>query len=90
MDHSNYIKVNGLAGKLTLKEVIYCKLKIGELTINYFPWKSGDISDLVSDIKTHENIYIAGIIGSDLLIKFGINVNFESHILTYRIKDNIN
>ena len=76
--------VKGLGGKLALYDTFRCEVELGNLAIKYIQWKSGDISELCSTIRQNENIRIAGIIGSDLLLKYGININFEERTLSWK------
>lgn len=78
-------EVNGLGGKLTLHETFSCRIDLGPLEIRHFPWKSGNINLISMKILTNEKIRIAGILGSDLLSKYGINVNYDTQTISYRM-----
>lgn len=86
-EHPSHQKteVSGLGGKLTLHETFACRIELGPLEIRHFPWKSGNINLLSAKILIHEKVRIAGILGSDLLSKYGINVNYDTQTISYRM-----
>jgi predicted aspartyl protease len=78
-------EVNGLGGKLILHETFSCRIDLGPLEIKHFPWKSGNINRLSAKILKNEKIRLAGILGSDLLSRYGINVNYDNQTISYRM-----
>jgi len=83
--HHHKTEVNGLGGNLILHETFSCRLDLGPLEIKHFPWKSGNIDLLSTRIMKNEKIRIAGILGSDLLSRYGINVNYDTQTISYRM-----
>lgn len=78
-------EVSGLGGKLILHETFSCMIDLGQLEIKHFSWKSGNINQISSRILKNEKIRLAGILGSDLLSRYGINVNYDTQTISYRM-----
>jgi hypothetical protein len=83
--HRGDIEINGLGGSMSFESAI-CKIKIGQLTINHAALKSKDLNGLFAAINKKENMEIAGILGSDILLRCHINVNYDSQTLSFKVK----
>lgn len=71
-----------LAGSTDLYATYSCTISIGDLTIKYAP-KAQNMISLTSRIKEHEKITIVGILGSDVLSKYKMNINYAAQTITY-------
>jgi hypothetical protein len=76
-------EINGLGGAVTFESAI-CKIGFGQLIINHKVLKSKDLNGLFSHIKRKENIQLAGIIGSDILLRYRMTINYENKTLSYK------
>ncbi|MBX2969811.1 MAG: clan AA aspartic protease [Cyclobacteriaceae bacterium] len=71
-----------LAGTTDLYATYSCNINIGELAIKYAP-KAQNMISLMSRIKEHDKITIVGILGSDVLSKYKMNINYAAQTITY-------
>jgi hypothetical protein len=78
------IEINGLGGSMSFESAI-CKIKIGQLTIHHAALKSKSLNGLFAAINKKENMEIAGILGSDILLRCHINVNYDSQTLSFKL-----
>lgn len=78
------IEINGLGGSMSFESAI-CKIKIGQITIHHAALKSKDLNGLFAAINKRENMEIAGILGSDILLRCRINVNYDSQTLSFKL-----
>jgi hypothetical protein len=76
--------INGIGGRSNVYEVSACNLAIGQLPLKYIAWHSQDLHALFQAIHENEEIRIAGIIGSDVLSKYRINIHYNKLALSYR------
>jgi hypothetical protein len=83
--YSNETEINGLGGA-SLFQTSLCKIELGPLIINHSALKSKGLNQLFSVIGKNENISVAGILGSDILSKYRINVNYETNTVSFKIK----
>jgi hypothetical protein len=75
-------EMTSLAGSADLYATYSCNIRIGELDIRYAP-KAQNMISLTSRIKEHEKITIVGILGSDVLSKYKMNINYAAQTITY-------
>lgn len=80
------LELTGFTDKLTLSATSFCRLTIGNLKIGPTKYRSHEMSALFTTIESREKMRIAGILGSDILAKYGMNINYESKTLSYRVK----
>jgi predicted aspartyl protease len=76
-------QLSGIGGNV-LFETSVCKIQICHLTIRHPVLHSSQMNKLFDHILENEKIPIAGIIGSDILQQYGMNVNFDNNTLTYK------
>ncbi|MBT1687805.1 retropepsin-like aspartic protease [Dawidia soli] len=79
------LSINGLGGRTNVYQVSGCDLAIGRLPLKYVAWHSQDMHMLFRTIHDHEEIRIAGIIGSDVLSKYHIGIHYNKLALSYRL-----
>lgn len=79
-------ELTGFADRLTLSATSFCRLTIGNLKIGQRAYRSHEMSALFAMIESTEKMKIAGILGSDILARYGMSVNYELKTLSYKIK----
>ena len=87
--HTSQCKVTelkGLNAKVALFNACKCIINFGTLTIKDHGWKSSDRNDLFLAIRESERIKIAGILGSDILAKYDMEINYADQTISYPIK----
>jgi hypothetical protein len=75
----------GFGGKVKFYQTRSCAIQLGQLHIRLSP-RAQDMSELSSVIVEHERIRIIGILGSDILYKYKININYHSRTLSFPIR----
>jgi hypothetical protein len=75
--------VMGLGGEAKMNHAFNCHVEVGPLKLNNIVFRTKHMDSFVSVIQTHENIEIAGIIGSDIFNRYGIAINFKSNTITF-------
>lgn len=75
--------VMGLHGEAKINQAFNCTVEMGPLKLNNVIFRTKHMDSFVSVIQTHENIEIAGIIGSDIFNRYGIAINFKSNTLSF-------
>lgn len=79
-------EVSGFSDKLSLSGASSCSIAIGPLVIKHHAWRSQEMNALFVTIGKNEKLRIAGILGSDILAKYKMRVNYDNNTLSYRIK----
>jgi hypothetical protein len=75
--------VVGLGGEAKMNHAFNCVVEFGPLNLKNVIFRAKQMDSFVSVIQTHENIEIAGIIGSDIFNRYGIAINFKSNTITF-------
>ncbi len=83
--HSKITELKGLNAKVALFNACKCLIHFGNLIIKDHAWKSSDLNDLFLAIKEGEGIKIAGILGSDMLAKYDMKINYADQTISYPI-----
>lgn len=81
----NDTEVSGFLDKLTISKTSLCTIEIGNLKIEHDVYQSLEMNALFITIGNNERMRIAGILGSDLLARYRMNVNYETRTLSYRV-----
>jgi hypothetical protein len=81
-------EINGLGGSITVESAVY-KLQLGELIINHPVLISKDLNALLTVISKTEEITIAGILGSDFLLRYGVIINYANRTVMYSLTDGL-
>jgi len=79
-------ELTGFADRLTLSATSFCTLTIGNLKIGQRTYRSHEMNALFAIIENTEKMRIAGILGSDILAKYGMSVDYERKTLSYKVK----
>jgi hypothetical protein len=87
-NHFGNIELNGLGGSLRFQSVV-CNLEIGLLKFKQAVFKSNDLNGFFSFIDKSEGISIIGILGSDILSRYNINVNYDTRTISFKIKEKL-
>lgn len=90
-DQLNYlqnIELNGLGGSIRFQSIV-CSLEIGLLKFKQAVFKSNDLNGFFSFIDNREGISIIGILGSDILSRYNMNVNYDTQTISFKIKEKI-
>jgi hypothetical protein len=74
----------GFSQSLKLSETSGCEIRLGDLVIRHQVYRSEQMNAMFITIANREQIQIAGIIGSDILARYKISVNYNSKTLSYR------
>lgn len=75
--------VVALEGQARMNHAFNCLVEVGPLRLKNVIFRTKCMDNFVSVIQTHENIEIAGIIGSDIFNRYGIAINFKSNTITF-------
>lgn len=75
--------VQSLTTESPLQEATNCTIHIGPIELRNHVFKTRDMAGIVSVILKHENVYIAGIIGADILNKYRMTIDFRNNILLF-------
>lgn len=75
--------VMGLHGEAKINQAFNCKVEVGPLKLSNVVFRTKHMDSFVSVIQSHENIEIAGIIGSDIFNRYGIAINFKSNTISF-------
>ena len=75
--------VFGLAGTAQMHRAFNCSVEFGPLDLTHTTFRTKHMDDIVSLIKQHENIEIAGIIGSDVLNHYRVAIDFKRSTISF-------
>lgn len=75
-------EVVGFGGKENLNIVFDCSIEIGSRAINSIVFKSSNMSHLGAIICKTEVLRFAGILGSDILHRYQMNIDFRNGTIT--------
>jgi predicted aspartyl protease len=75
--------VMALEGQAKMNHAFNCIVEVGPLRLKNVIFRTKCMDSFVNVIQTHENIEIAGIIGSDIFNRYGIAINFRSNTITF-------
>lgn len=91
-NYNNYLagrrEINGLGGRQVFQSVT-CKIGLGPITINHAVFKSKDLNGLFDAIRNGENLIVAGILGSDLLSRYHMSLDYAKKTLSYKINNGV-
>lgn len=82
----NLKKLSGFSDMIDVTLTSICRIEIGNLVIHHKVYISQEMDRLFSMIEKQEGISIAGILGSDILARYLMNVNYGTRTLSYIIK----
>jgi hypothetical protein len=85
-DGARKTEINGLGGSIVL-ESTFVKVEIGQLIIRQTALVSKEFHALFSTILRSESYLIGGILGSDILAKYRITINYDNKTITYRLRE---
>lgn len=83
--HGELMELTGFSDNLMLSKTSFCRIEIGHLKIGQSMYRSHEMNALFTTIEKQENIRIAGVLGSDILARYRMNVNYETRTLSYRM-----
>lgn len=84
--HNDLTEVRGFSSQLQLSKTSFCNIEIGQLKIGRSVYRSQEMNQLFRIIENEEKLRIAGVLGSDILARYRMNVNYESKTLSFRMK----
>lgn len=73
----------GLNGAAGIKLAYNYSIDLGSLRINSLPFRSRRIDELVDVIKNNDRISIAGIIGSDVMKKYQMSIDYRTNKISF-------
>jgi hypothetical protein len=73
----------GLNGTAKIKTAYDYSINLGPLTIKSLLFRTRKIDELVDVIKNNERVSIAGIIGSDVLKKYQMGIDYRTNRITF-------
>lgn len=79
-------ELSGFTNRIDVSSTSVCRIEIGKLQMHHKVYISKDMDGLFAMIEKHEQIRVAGILGSDILAKYLMNVNYGTRTLSYNIK----
>lgn len=83
-------ELSGFSDQLVLAQTSICRMQIGQLKILQRVYRAVGMNSLFITIEDNEKLKIGGIIGSDILARYGMNVSYETRTISYRIKKVLN
>ncbi len=83
-------ELSGFSDQLVLAQTSICRMQIGQLKILQRVYRSVEMNSLFRTIEDGEKLKIGGIIGSDILARYGMNVSYETRTISYRIRKGFN
>lgn len=78
------MQINGLGGRRAF-ESVSCRIGLGPLHLRKELLKSKDLNGLFDAIRVAESLTIAGILGSDVLLRYRMVLDYESGTISYRL-----
>lgn len=79
-------ELSGFSNRFDISLTAICSIEIGILLISHKVYLSNEMDRLFQMIEKHERIRVAGILGSDILARYLMNVNYGTRTLSYIIK----
>ena len=76
--------VTDLNGTTTANRVSPCVLELGTLTVKSHHFKSRDMVEFSKPFMEREGIRIAGILGSDLMAYYHLQIDFKNHVISFK------
>src|SRR5690606_10877900 len=73
----------GFGGMTGLNRVVSSTVEIGALTLKDFPFACQNLDHIAEVFEEHNSIKVAGVIGSDIFRKYGVNINYRDRTLSY-------
>jgi hypothetical protein len=78
------ICVTGLNGTTTANRVSSCVLQLGTLTVKSHHFKSRDMVEFSKPFMEKEGIRLAGILGSDLMTYYHLQIDYKNHVISFK------
>jgi hypothetical protein len=75
--------VVGFAGESKMNVAYNCQVEFGPVIITGVTFRSRHMQDFAAVIQQHESVEIAGIIGSDVLRRYNININYGANTISF-------
>ncbi len=79
-------ELSGFSNRFDISLTAICRLEIGNLLIRHRVYVSNEMDRLFEMIEKHERIRVAGILGSDILARYLMNINYGTRTLSYIIR----
>lgn len=79
-------EINGLGGRRAF-ESVSCRIGLGPLHIRKEVLKSKDLNGFFDAIRVAESLTIAGILGSDILLRYRMVLDYDNGTISYRITE---
>jgi hypothetical protein len=79
-------ELTGLSNVMNLRWRSFCSIEIGDLKFGHHAYITKEMDHLFTMIQNSERIRIGGIIGSDLLAKYQMTLNYATRTLSYVLK----
>jgi hypothetical protein len=76
-------QVTGLGGKVDIHQAVNCLVEFGPLKLRHMSFRTKNLDYLTDIIKQQESITIDGIIGSDILNRYGISIDFKHNLICF-------
>jgi len=77
------VNVTGFTGTSNMRRVVNCTLQVGTLKITHIRFSCKNINELVTVVYGNENIKISGILGSDLLGQYRMQIDFMNQTISF-------
>ena len=74
----------GLGGESEYREAYNYKVELGSLVVRGVIFRTNQLTALTRIIKMREKIIIAGIIGSDVLNRYRVSIDFSNNLLSFQ------
>jgi predicted aspartyl protease len=75
--------VTALGGEVKINRALDCIIEIGPLKIKNVAFRTKSIDFLIRVIQENEHINLAGIIGSDILNRYSIIIDFKKNFISF-------
>jgi hypothetical protein len=75
--------LTGLSGDVKINRALDCDIEIGPLKIKNVIFHSRSIDFLIKVVQENGNINLAGIIGSDILNRYNITIDFKKNLISF-------
>jgi hypothetical protein len=76
-------RVHSLAGEARMHKAFDCVVEVGPLRLQHGVFRTRQLQELASAIRKHDEVDIAGIIGSDIFNKYRMSIDFKRNTILF-------
>lgn len=76
-------RVLGLGGDAAVRLAFNCDVEFGDIRVSGIRFHSQPLGEVVKAIREHEQIEIAGIIGGNIIQRYGITINYRNSTISF-------